>query len=412
MKLRGLGPILSLSRRSVVGWGVALLLVQSLVLAFLVAGAYGVVKQYGPGAVSFVSFYAAGQLSAGGHPALAYDKTYHYLAEEALTQPGIQSIPFLYPPVYLLLFTPLALLPPLLAFAIFEAATVLFYLLVLSRILGEWGSAWLVPALAFPATFWTLGYGQNAFLTAALLGAGTLLVDRRPAAAGALFGALCYKPHFALLVPVALLADRRWSAIAAAAATAIVLIGVSLTLFGEETWRAYLQGFFGSQTTYEFELGHANQFALISPFAAARLLGLSAGHARIVQLAATAAAACLVGFVWRAGAAQAIRGAALAAGAVMATPYGLLYDLTIAAIAGAWMVRAGRESGFLPLEKEALAIVYVLPLFALQAGMAFHFPFAPFAGAILVAACARRAWRERRRGRVLSGPSLSGVTLT
>jgi len=96
---------------------------------------------------------------------------------------------------------------------VFETTTLLFYLIVVQRILAVRGKAWVIPALAFPATIWTIGYGQNAFLTAALLGAGTLLLDGRPAVAGVLLGMLCYKPHFALLVPVALLAGRRWLAI-------------------------------------------------------------------------------------------------------------------------------------------------------------------------------------------------------
>ena len=38
----------------------------------------------------------------------------------------------------------------------------------------------MVPVVAFPPVFWALGLGQNSFLTAALFGAGTLWVDRRP----------------------------------------------------------------------------------------------------------------------------------------------------------------------------------------------------------------------------------------
>jgi hypothetical protein len=291
MRFSGLRQAFTLTRKPIIARAVVLLVFQILLLAFLIAGSFGAVTQLGPSAVSFVSFFAAGQLAAGGHPALAYDQTFHYLAEEALTRPGIHYVPFLYPPVYLLLFAPLTLLPPLAAVVVFEATTLTIYLFVVRRILNEGGSAWLIPALAFPATFWTIGYGQNAFLVAALLGGGTLLVDRRPLMAGLLFGTLCFKPHFALLVPIALIAGGRWSATVAAVFTVIVLVGVSFALFGWETWRAYLFGFFGSTATYDFELGHANSFALISPFAGARLVGLSINHARVIQLATTLAAA-------------------------------------------------------------------------------------------------------------------------
>ncbi len=157
-----------LTARRVIAWGAVLLTAQAFALAFLVAGSYGVVTQYGPSTVSFVGFYAAGQLAVDGHPQFAYDEVFHYETQEALTQEGVPYLPFLYPPVYLLLCAPLALLPFLPAFILFEATTLAIYLVVVRRILGVRGSAWLLPALAFPATIWTVGYGQNSFLTAAL----------------------------------------------------------------------------------------------------------------------------------------------------------------------------------------------------------------------------------------------------
>ncbi len=88
---------------------------------------------------------------------------------------------FFYPPVYLLLCAPLALLPYYLAYAVFEGLTPALFTLVMRTVLRERGVGWLAPLLAFPAVWWTLGEGQNAFLTAALLGCFTLLIDTRPA---------------------------------------------------------------------------------------------------------------------------------------------------------------------------------------------------------------------------------------
>src|SRR5216683_8135079 len=113
----------------------------------------------------------------------------------------------------------LALLPYLAAFVTFQIVTLAFYIAVVQRILRVSGWTWCIPLLAFPSVFWAVGLGQNAFLTAALFGLGTLLIDDRPMLAGVAFGLLCYKPHFGLLVPVALFAGRRWSAFLAAAAT-------------------------------------------------------------------------------------------------------------------------------------------------------------------------------------------------
>ena len=137
-----------LSRRRIVAISGSLIALQLLVLGFLVAGAYGLVTRYGPSTVSFVSFYAAGELAIRGYAPLAYDEPILGETEEDLTHPGTPFIPFLYPPVYLLVCAPLAILPALAAFAVFEATTLALYLIVVQRILGvaEWQR--LLPAIA------------------------------------------------------------------------------------------------------------------------------------------------------------------------------------------------------------------------------------------------------------------------
>src|SRR6516162_9969424 len=208
---------------------------------FLVAGTHGlIVPLDAPTSTDFVSFYAAGSLADAGTPELAYDQAAHNAAEEQATAPGVEYRFFYYPPVFLLLCALLARLPYLVAFLVFEVATLAVYLIVMSRILVQRSFAALVPVLAFPAVFWTLGLGQNAFLTAGLFGAGTLCIDRRPITAGLLFGALCYKPHFGLLVPIALAAGGHWRAFAAAFASAATLCLFSLMLFGWATWHDFL----------------------------------------------------------------------------------------------------------------------------------------------------------------------------
>jgi len=90
---------------------------------------------------------------------------------------------------------------------------------------------------------------QNSLLTAALFGAGTLWIDHRPILAGLCFGALCYKPHFGLLVPVGLLAGCHWRALGAAFGSAAALCALSLIVFGWETWNGFLAAAAGSPAT-------------------------------------------------------------------------------------------------------------------------------------------------------------------
>src|SRR5665213_483122 len=186
-----------LTRPRVKAYAVILLTIEIAIFSFLVAGTHGwIVPLDQPTTTDFVSFYAAGALTDAGTPALAYDEAAHLAAEEAITAPGIQYQFFFYPPVYLLLCAMLARLPYLVAFVAFAAASLFAYLAVARRILDDTSGTALLVLIAFPAVFWNIGLGQNAFFSAALLGGATLLVDRRPVLAGLLSGALCYKPHF------------------------------------------------------------------------------------------------------------------------------------------------------------------------------------------------------------------------
>src|SRR5437764_7431720 len=221
--------------------GAALLVAIELgFLLFFVAGTHGwIVPLDRPTTTDFASFYAAGSLADAGTPQLAYDQAAHWAAEQAATAPGIEYQFFNYPPVFLLICAALAPMPYLVAFCVFMATTLLLYLAVARRILDDSSGAALLALLAFPMVYWTIGLGQNAFLTAALFGAGTLLVDRRPIFAGLCFGALCYKPQFGLRVPMALAAGGYWRSFAAAAVSAGALVLGLLLLIGWETWHGF-----------------------------------------------------------------------------------------------------------------------------------------------------------------------------
>lgn len=372
-----------LDRDRIVAWSGILLAVEVLFLGFVVLWQHGVFGPLGPTTTDFVSFYAAGRLALAGTPALAYDRAAHAAAEIAVTVPGIDYQFFFYPPVYLLWCVPLALLPYLAAFVLFQATTAAAWLLVMRRILREPGWTWCVPVLAYPAVFWTLGLGQNAFLTAALLGGVTLLLDARPGIAGVLLGLLCYKPHLALLAPLALAAGGRWRTIGAAAATVAAVVGLSVALFGLDPWRAWLATLAGSQAVYES--GRIDLAGFVTPYGAARVLGAGAGVAQGLQGTASVLTALVVGWVWRRDPGPAERSAALAAGILLSVPLALVYDLLLLTVAIGWLVRAGRATGFLAWEKLAFAFCFMVPLLSRHFGQATHVPLGPLAPAALLA---------------------------
>jgi alpha-1,2-mannosyltransferase len=385
----GAGP----ERRRLLLFAGVLLTLELLGAAFLAAGTHGLIVPLDkPTTTDFVSFYAAGALADEGKPALAYDERAHYAAEQAAREPGIDYVHFFYPPIYLLVCALLARLPYLAGFAAFGLATLFPYLFVMRRILGERGWAIFVPILAFSPVLWTLGFGQNSLLTAALFGAATLLVDRRPILAGLFFGALCYKPHFGLLVPVALAAQKNWRAFGAAAFSALALTVLSTAVFGLAPWRGFVVAALGSHTAYEG--GAVDHAAFVNPFGAVLVLGGSPALAYAVQGTAALLCAALVAVVWRRGASLPARAAVLAAATIVAIPVVLFYDLVLGAVAGAWLVRGGRENGFLPWRKLLLAMLYLVPLVARNVATAWHLPLGPLAALALLALAATAARRE------------------
>ena len=386
-----------LDRRRVVGYGVALLVFEILAFCVAVVATHGwVVPLDEPTTTDFASFYAAGVLANAGTPGLAYDAVRHFAVEHQVTG-GANYQFFFYPPVYLLICAGLARLPYLAAFILFEAATAALYLVVARRILGEKDGVATIVLLAFPAVFWTIGLGQNSLLTAALFGAATLLVDRRPLLAGLLFGALCYKPHVGLLIPLALAGGGRWRCFCAAAASASLLLLLSVWLFGLETWIDFLRAVTTAPDTYQS--GRISLVAMISPFGAVRLMGGSPVLAYGAQLAAVAAVAGIVAVIWRLRLSEPVRAAALAAAAPIAMPVALIYDMMLAGIAMAWLARAARATGFLPWEKTALLGLFGGALLSFTLSGPLHFPFALLSLLGLLAVIVARARWELARAR-------------
>jgi alpha-1,2-mannosyltransferase len=375
------------------------LVVEIALFGFMVAGTHGwIVPLETQPTTDFVSFYAAGSLANAGTPELAYDHASHLAAEEAATNPGIEYQFFNYPPVFLFLCVVLARMPYLVAFICFESFTLALYVLVGRRILNRAGPAVLVVFLSFPIVFWNLGLGQNAFLTAALFGAGTLLVDRRPIAAGICFGALCYKPHLALLVPIALAMGGRWRCFAAAAASVIALVVGSIATFGLEAWQAFLTTAGTSHTMYESGRILFSGFA--SPFGAARFMGAGVSLAYAIQGVGTAVSAAMVAVAWRLNLSLPTRAGVLATGALVAAPIALLYDLLLPAIGACWLLRGDAASRLTMWERIAFVGLFLLLLDPRGLTETLHVPVALFAALVVFAMACHRMFCEIGESRV------------
>src|SRR5262249_21423481 len=106
-----------------------------------------------PIATDFVNVYAAGTLALRGHAASAYDWSVHKQAEIAAV--GYDFGGYLgwhYPPIFLLVAAPLALLPLVPAMLAWLSATFAAYLAAIRGITRDVTGTLL--AIAFPAVLW------------------------------------------------------------------------------------------------------------------------------------------------------------------------------------------------------------------------------------------------------------------
>ena len=370
-----------------------LLVLMLLLVTFWVLGAHGGIDRMGkPLGTDFLAFWSAARLALLGEPAASYDLARIYAMERASmpVDPGLSS--FLYPPPFLLLCLPFGLVGYFPALIAWLAATGATYWAVLHRWIGEHDRSW-ITILIFPANFLNIGHGQNGFLTAALLGGGLWLLDRRPFAAGLLLGLLVVKPQMALAVPVLVLFGGRWRTLAGGILSAATLCLISLLVFGSDAWAGFLNG--GETARAIIEQGLVPYGKMISLSAAIHVLGGGSFMAYSAQLLlalgglATLALACRSGLAAPRGLA-----ALTAAATLLISPFMLDYDLTISAIPLAWLFSEGQRRGFLPWEKLVLAAAYMLPLYARDLALGLGVPIAPLVLAALFACAARAAmWR-------------------
>lgn len=342
-----------------------------------------------PLGVDFVAYWTAARLVLEGASATTVYQAAPLGALQTATFGGadVGYAPFPYPPSFLLICLPLGGLPYLGALAAWMSVTGYAYWRVARAWLGR-SAGLALPALAFPAVLINLGNGQNAFLTTALFGAGALLLGRRDVAAGLLLGALAFKPHLGVLIPVALLASRNWRAFAGAAASSVGLTLISAAVFGLEAWRAYPAQL--EMMRAVVEQGALSPAKLQSVFGALLLWRAPLAMAYLAQAACALVAVAVVGvFAWRRPRSPAL-GPVLIAATLLTGPYLLDYDLLLAAVPLAWLFARGRDYGFRRWEKLVLLAAFVLPLVSRIATTTLHLPLAPAVLAALLLMVVRR----------------------
>lgn len=336
-----------------------------------------------PQPLDFMAFHAIGLAVFEGRVAEAYDPDAFAGMLEALGIPAGQStLRWLNPPHFALLLVPFALLPLDVAFLAFLLGTALLLAATLRLAVPclSWPAA-MVFALASPAAYAVIAKGQNGFLTAALIGAGLLLLDRRPVLAGICIGMLAVKPQFGVLLPALLVLGRHWVAAASAAVTVAACVVISAAVLGPASWLAFARSIGGTGDHY---LGQGAAQASMHSVHAVLAPHLGSGFAALAHATVLVVGLALVAPLWRHRAPPNLRNAATLGLAFLATPYAFNHDLPMLVV-GAAILAWGQPAAEWPAGCRVLLALLVLvtplPIF-LQDGA----PGAVLAGVVLILA--------------------------
>lgn len=188
----------------------------------------------------FVNFWMMGKAAWLDNPGTLYGLQHYNDTLRAFIGDGDYLVQAMsYPPTLLAPLAPFGLLPYGLALILFSALGVVS-VVIAARKTG-WTRETILLLLLSPAALVGFASGQLAFfLTAAFL-AGWAQMDKRSWLAGLLFGLLSLKPQFVLLLPLMLLASRRWKVLLAATITTLALLALTTALYGMQVWQQFIE---------------------------------------------------------------------------------------------------------------------------------------------------------------------------
>jgi hypothetical protein len=316
-----------ISRASRLGW--TRTVATAFAALFVIVGIWSaVLNVLTPSGEDFLSFWAAGRLVLHGHPSLAYNINVHGYMENVIAQIG-GSMPFPYPPPFLALVTPFALLSFPAGLILWVVLTAAFFAIVSSRVVP------LRYAFSNAAALIDLIIGQSGFLFAGIFILGLTLISSAPFVAGVVLGTLIMKPQLALLLPVAMLAGREWRVIAGAILSAAALLLFGLILFGP---KSYL-GFWNILPVYVDMLRDNREpwNELASPFALARFAGIPQNPALVIHAVVALGAAAATARAWWLKLDE--RVPILAAASMLMSPYFYTYDALLIVVPIGWLVK-------------------------------------------------------------------------
>jgi hypothetical protein len=181
----------------------------------------------------FLGFYTASYFARHGQLDRLYDPAALAQFQETIAPENSYVIPFSRPRFYAQVLSPLSLLPYRTAFAAWVSCQAALLLGCWAWFAARFGpDALIMAAFFFPAGI-GIAHGQDAVVLLVLAIASYAAFEgKNQALAGMLIGCMLFKFHLILLLPVAMLVQRRWKMLQGFALAAASLAAVELWIGG------------------------------------------------------------------------------------------------------------------------------------------------------------------------------------
>jgi hypothetical protein len=308
----------------------------------------------------FILPYSAALLALDGTPEKAFDYgVLHKTERRGSKDPALGLIPWAYPPFYQLMLMPLGGLDYITAYRVFVLLTLALLAIIAWHIAPHRYTPLLL--LIFPAVVFCAAKGQNGNLSAALIGAGLLLLKRRPIASGIAFGLMAYKPHLAVVIPFCLLAGRHYRALISTALTALATVLISVVALGGKPLIAFLLHI-APQAGVVFDHPLADLWQRM-PTVMVLMLQMTGNqmYAWIAQNIVAVISLAAVVWIWRQSHSREWKSLALVASIPLATPYFFDYDMVIFVLPLFFLLWEQSTSGFTYSRALIMATLWLVP---------------------------------------------------
>lgn len=274
----------------------------------------------------------------------------------------------LYPPQVSIFFAPLAHLPYPWALAVwssFSAAVYgacVFFVWKTCPHLREYGSTVFLLAVAYPAFFHLIAWGQTSGLALACFTAlFFLLRSKQDFAAGLVLGCLIFKPQLGLAAAVVFLSVGAWKIVLGAVLSAVAQLSTGVLYYGADPLRkwiktlAHVQSVMTQLEPRPYQTHSLRTFwSMMIPWP---------GLALALYVLSAVGALALTIFLWKRAQPLSVCYPCLLLAAVLVAPHLTVYDLVILAPAflllSDWMIGMTESPRWLGT---LLYLVYALPL--------------------------------------------------